>query len=247
MKHAAAILLLVLLQSCGMLLDTRTAAERKSDRKCACAQRWMAKSVFLCPNLLQTGDSAAVNFNLVLAGDTFSGNTVWADTMGDMDLYCEELMAQNEELQLTILLLDSARMHDNDMAVRLAEARVNNTRAAMQRSIDAISKKARHFEPVDVDNDLFHLTIEPGAKGPIWNVEVKKRTAEGTAKAPCPPQVSTTAPDVVDLRTGKGLNQWLLTLCIVVALGNIALFMLWRNAVARIAQTPPARAHHQRT
>lgn len=231
-KHVIIGLFCVLLHSCGILLDTRTSQEKAADRKCARAERWLAKATFLCPALLQMSDSARLLVALEITGKDTSGTALWSDTLGDMDVLCEELLARNEQLKRDLRSLDSARIVDNEHAIGLADARVNNTRAAGKRALSDARKKACDFEPIEVKDSLFTLFITPTDKGPTWELRLKPRTVHANVAAPCPPRVSM-EPVVLDERTGSGVNGWWLTLCIVFALSDLALFMLWRNEAAK--------------
>lgn len=164
MKHAA-LLLLLLLTSCGL---TRTPCER--------ADRRLGRAIALCPERLQA-DTALVR----LPGDSA---TLPAPAYAHLDV---------DSLEAACVQLAEALRAERDLyaAMMLAAPRpgdpVENYTAPVRRAAAAVRAQACRYAPFTYEHELFTV-IGRGGDAPNLQVRVKDRAVA----TPCPPKVEMT-------------------------------------------------------
>lgn len=226
---AVVLLLFIAVVSLSACNTFQTPAERREARKCARAERHMGRAAFLCPDALRL-DSTTTVLDVVLDADTASGHAIFTDTLGDL---CDSIAAANADLRSALLWLDSARMVENEFAERVAQAQVENARAAVQAAERTARQRACHFEPIEQDDPLFNLRIWSGPKGPLWELRLKERTVKDTVTVATAPTLSIDRADKAPI-VRQGVNEIWKWVAMALALTTLAFFMLWRNALNRL-------------
>lgn len=183
---------------CALLLSACTAS-RKAQRRCDRAESRMAKAIYLCPSLLQPGDT--LRTAVTVPGDSAQGTAAWSDSLHYDSLlaacqqYAEALAAERELFAL------SQRPPRTQEAVR------------------TLRQQACEMRPVHVFDGPMELHIWTANGKVEWKYEITPQVVE--VSIPSPPRVEfRPAPPGTGVAAWYKWFFWVFVVC-------FALFLVW--------------------
>ncbi|HRH68783.1 MAG TPA: hypothetical protein PLB89_04680 [Flavobacteriales bacterium] len=209
-----------------LLLAACSSPRKVSERACNKAEKYIAKAVWLCPDVLSR-DSASVTIRI--PGDSMAVKLHYPDPIVDSLLKaCADFAAavsfENERLKDSLAEATIAAVPPEIPAFAGMTPRHG---AGVPAAIEKIREEVCAFEPFEQRHGLIIVKVSPGPDGvPVISVRTKEETI--TQKAPCPPLVTPPPPKPWWMHVLDTIETSSLRILAIVALIAI-LLVLWRS------------------
>ncbi len=179
----------------ALMLVACSSPRKASERACAKAERYRAKAVWLCPQMLDM-DSATARYEL--PGDSAQQHAAY--TQADVDSILTACLQLREALDAERELYAATMAQRSDSAAVPPPA-PTRPGAATRAALNTLRRQACDFEPLEAAAGICRARVTAGPGGPLLRLE--QLPIDTALRAPCPPALKPTT-----TVTHTGVASW---------------------------------------